>query len=85
MKVTGGAVLRWVKKNGLVISTIAGVIVGTILGFAIHSTGVKLSYDAIVWIKMWGELFLRMLNLVILPLVMSCIIVGNDATLKNSF
>lgn len=68
--------LKWLRQNGIIISTVLAVVLGAGIGFALHLSEVNISLHALVWIKIWGELFLRMLNLIILPLVVSCIIVG---------
>ncbi|XP_070535618.1 excitatory amino acid transporter 3-like [Ptychodera flava] len=57
--------------NLLLLLTLVGVIVGFIIGFALQD--VNLSRDALMWIGLPGELFLRGLKLSILPLVVSCV------------
>ncbi len=56
------------------LATLIAVMLGVVVGFALRPA--QLGYEAKAWIAIWGELFLRMLKLIILPLVMSCLVVG---------
>ncbi len=56
------------------LATLAAVILGVVVGFALRHA--QMGYEGKAWIAIWGELFLRMLKLIILPLVMSCLVVG---------
>jgi len=62
------------KKNLLLILTIAGVIAGIILGLTLRD--MALSPTSLVLIAYPGELFIRMLKLMILPLVIASLISG---------
>ena len=64
----------WCRENIFLISTIIAIVLGIVLGIGLRRA--NLSYDTILWIKLWGELFMRMLKLIILPMVMACLIVG---------
>ena len=66
--------LVWIKENKVLVSVAVAIVLGICLGLALRHA--HLSYDAISWIKIWGELFLRMIKLIVLPLVMACIVVG---------
>ena len=75
-KLSRGCARGWAKDNVVLVSTAIAIILGVILGLALRQA--DLSHDAIVWVKIWGELFLRMLKLIILPLIMACLIMGED-------
>ncbi|CAH1374667.1 hypothetical protein MTP99_015995 [Tenebrio molitor] len=66
---------KWISENLLLLLTLFGVAFGTIVGFGLRplpptkSTIVLLSYP--------GELFMRILKLIILPLIMSSLIAGS--------
>ncbi len=62
------------KNNLLLDLTILGVVLGTVIGFAARSW--ELSSDAIAIVSIPGELLMRMLKLLILPLIISSIISG---------
>ncbi|XP_064635549.1 excitatory amino acid transporter-like [Lineus longissimus] len=63
------------KDNLLLILTIVGIVLGFIIGFAIRP--LEPSEDALMWLGMTGEIFLRLLKMMIIPLVVSCIISGS--------
>lgn len=71
--------LTWVRNNLFLICTMAGVVIGALLGFTIRP--LNPSADTILLISYPGELFMRALKLLILPFVISCLIVGT-ATLN---
>ncbi|KAK7090118.1 excitatory amino acid transporter 1-like [Littorina saxatilis] len=60
--------------NGMLILTCAGIILGFAIGFGVRE--LHPSKDALMWIGMPGELFLRMLKLMILPLIVCSVITG---------
>ncbi|KAL6447362.1 hypothetical protein ACFW04_001526 [Cataglyphis niger] len=63
------------SKHKLIISTMIGVTTGTICGMSLKHYSVKSWSDRdIMYIKFPGEIFLRMVNYLILPLVTSSII-----------
>ncbi len=66
----------WFKNNAVVVATLVAVALGLGLGLGLRP--LEPSYDVIAWISIWGELFLRMLKLIILPLVMACLVVGKS-------
>ncbi|XP_041379251.1 excitatory amino acid transporter 1-like [Gigantopelta aegis] len=72
--------LFWVKVKGyfrkdvLMILTLTGIILGFALGFGIRE--LHPSKDAIMWMGMPGELFLRVLRLMVLPLIVCSVISG---------
>jgi solute carrier family 1 (high affinity glutamate transporter) protein 2 len=67
---------RWARDNLLLVLTIVGVILGSIFGFALRA--VEPSADAIMLISFPGDLLMRMLKLLILPLIISSMITGKS-------
>ncbi|KAJ8920324.1 hypothetical protein NQ315_011986 [Exocentrus adspersus] len=71
--------LTGIKKklmdNLLLLITVLGVIIGVILGFSLRSA--NLSENSILLLSYPGELFMRILKLIILPLIMSSLVVGS--------
>ncbi|XP_053728738.1 neutral amino acid transporter B(0) [Synchiropus splendidus] len=71
-------VKRIVRSNLLVILTVAGVIVGVVIGLAArHAT---LTYTQVLYIGFPGELLIRLLKMIIIPLVV-CSLVSGAASL----
>ncbi|CAG0894015.1 unnamed protein product [Cyprideis torosa] len=66
----------FIRRNLLLIVTITGVFVGVVLGFIIRQF--EPSSLAIRLISYPGEIFMRLLKLMILPLVISSLIAGTD-------
>lgn len=62
------------KDHLLLILTFAGVILGVILGFSLRAA--NLSSDTIMLIAFPGDILMRMLKMLILPLIISSIITG---------
>ena len=69
-----GCWITWFRVNKLLVATLCAVIIGIILGLVLRS--VDLSPDARIGIKLWGELFLRMLKFVVLPMIITCLVTG---------
>ncbi|XP_064089413.1 excitatory amino acid transporter-like isoform X2 [Macrobrachium nipponense] len=65
----------WVRKNLLLLITFSGVIVGVGLGLALRAAGPDST--TILLISYPGELFIRMLKLMILPLIIASLISGS--------
>ncbi|KAJ8676740.1 hypothetical protein QAD02_012527, partial [Eretmocerus hayati] len=63
------------RDNLLLLVTLTGVFLGAILGFGLRP--LSLSEDAIMLISYPGELFMRLLKLMILPLVIASLISGS--------
>ncbi|KAM4745702.1 solute carrier family 1 member 3a isoform 1-T2 [Anableps anableps] len=61
-------------KNAFVILTITAVITGIILGFSLRPY--KLSYREVKYFSFPGELLMRMLQMLVLPLLVSSLITG---------
>ncbi|XP_069704267.1 excitatory amino acid transporter-like isoform X2 [Periplaneta americana] len=66
---------RWMITNLLLIVTISGVLFGLALGFLLRP--LKLSPDAVMLMSYPGELFMRLLKLLILPLIIASLIAGS--------
>ncbi|XP_028937496.1 excitatory amino acid transporter 5 [Ornithorhynchus anatinus] len=62
------------KKNGLLILSVLSVIVGCLLGFFLRTR--RLSSQEISYFQFPGELLMRMLKMLILPLVVSSLMSG---------
>lgn len=69
---------RIVRANLLVILTVAGVIVGVVIGLGVRQT--ELSRTQIIYIGFPGELLIRLLKMIIIPLVV-CSLVSGAASL----
>ncbi|XP_055386681.1 excitatory amino acid transporter isoform X2 [Condylostylus longicornis] len=63
------------KENLMLLVTLSGVTLGVIIGFSLRQF--NLSEDSIMLISYPGELFMRILKLMILPLVISSLIAGS--------
>ncbi|XP_065167492.1 excitatory amino acid transporter-like isoform X3 [Atheta coriaria] len=68
-------VRKWLSENLLLLGTLCGVAVGAIIGFGLRPC--KLSDDSITLISYPGELFMRLLKLIILPLIISSLVAGS--------
>ena len=69
------------RVNKLLVATTVAVICGTLLGVALRP--LELDDYVINWIEIWGELFIRMFKAVTLPIVLSCVIVGESLVVTN--
>ena len=65
---------KWIKSNLLVVFTFIGVILGGVLGLSLRP--VNLSEKSILLLSYPGELFMRLLQLMILPLIIASLITG---------
>ncbi|XP_053693635.1 excitatory amino acid transporter isoform X2 [Sabethes cyaneus] len=68
---------EFVSENKLILVTLSGVILGVLLGFTLRP--LALSADTIMLIAYPGELFMRVLKLMILPLVIASLISGSSS------
>ncbi|ESO00120.1 hypothetical protein HELRODRAFT_192743 [Helobdella robusta] len=69
-----GGCLKWFRANLLLTLTLIGVVMGFILGFAIR--GYHPSQDTIMMIAFPGDILMRLLKMLILPLIISSLIAG---------
>ncbi|XP_055017354.1 solute carrier family 1 member 3a [Boleophthalmus pectinirostris] len=75
--ITREDVKRCFIKNAFVIFTVAAVVIGIILGFAMRQY--HLSYREVKFFSFPGELLMRMLQMLVLPLLVSSLITGMAA------
>ena len=79
---------RRMSKHALTVSTVIGVIAGIILGITLRKTAQQeYTQREIMYIEFPGQLFLRMLKGLILPLIVSSIVsaIGNlDLSLSGT-
>ncbi|XP_055708928.1 excitatory amino acid transporter isoform X1 [Phlebotomus papatasi] len=68
-------VRKWISDNMMLLVTLSGVILGVVVGFSLRP--LNLSKDYIMLISYPGELFMRVLKLMILPLIISSLIAGS--------
>ena len=73
-KKTSGGCKSWLRSNLLLIFTLFGIVVGMALGFGLHP--LKLSEEVILAIGFPGDIFMRCLKLLILPLIVTSLITG---------
>lgn len=78
MKKIWKTVLKSIKNHILVIATFASVLLGVIVGVTIRQTTLSHKYTdrEIMYINFVGELFLRILKSLILPLIVTSLITG---------
>lgn len=67
-------VKRIVKANLLVILTVAGVIIGVFIGLGVRN--VALTRTQVIYIGFPGELLIRLLKMIIIPLVVCSLVSG---------
>nr|XP_044993453.1 neutral amino acid transporter A [Jaculus jaculus] len=76
-----GRCAAFVRRQALVLLTVSGVLAGAGLGAALR--GLRLSRTQVVYLAFPGEMLLRMLRMIILPLVL-CSLVSGAASLDAS-
>lgn len=78
-----GRARRCLRANLLVLLTVAAVVAGVALGVGVLGSGSKLSPSGLEAFAFPGELLLRLLRMIVLPLVV-CSLVASAATLDPS-
>lgn len=71
--------MNWLRKNLLLVSTVASVIIGGILGFSLRS--LNLDAQTITLLSFPGEILMNMLKMMILPLIISSLISGKRTSI----
>ncbi|KAL5007178.1 hypothetical protein ScPMuIL_015984 [Solemya velum] len=66
--------LQVFKNNLLVSLTVFGVILGFVVGFGVRTT--HPSQDVLIWTGLCGEVYMRMVKMMVLPLIISSVITG---------
>ncbi|XP_037960516.1 excitatory amino acid transporter isoform X2 [Teleopsis dalmanni] len=66
---------KWLNDNLMLLVTLSGVLLGVIIGLCLRP--MNLHEDSIMLISYPGELFMRILKLMILPLVISSLVAGS--------
>jgi len=66
----------FMRQNALVIATVVGVILGIVVGIAMREA--NLSQLQITYFALPGNLLLRMLKMIILPLIICSLITGEE-------
>ena len=64
----------FLRENLLTILTVIGVLSGTLLGWGLRASGYEWSRRDVMYFQYPGELFLRMLKSLIVPLLVSSIV-----------
>ncbi|XP_062067965.1 excitatory amino acid transporter 1 [Lepus europaeus] len=75
--ITKEDVKSYLLRNAFVLLTVTAVIVGTILGFSLRPY--KMSYREVKYFSFPGELLMRMLQMLVLPLIISSLVTGMAA------
>ena len=74
MGITKESVMSCVRSSGLTLATMFGVIGGVIFGLVLRSTKEQWTDREVMYVSYVGELFLRMLKALILPLIVPSLI-----------
>lgn len=75
--ITKEDVKNYLFRNAFVLFTVTAVIVGTILGFTLRPY--RMTYREVKYFSFPGELLMRMLQMLVLPLIISSLVTGMAA------
>ena len=75
-KTTFASLRSWLKENLLLVITFSGVFLGVLIGIVLKP--LELDNITISYIAYPGELFMRLLKLMILPLIIASLITGKN-------
>ncbi|NXD22792.1 EAA1 protein, partial [Spelaeornis formosus] len=82
--ITKDDVKSYLMRNAFVLFTVVAVILGVILGFSLRSY--KMSYREVKYFSFPGELLMRMLQMLVLPLIVSSLVTDLGAiSLMSSY
>lgn len=70
----GSKTVRFLKANALTLLTVAGVILGGGLGFILKASKETWTAREIMYVGFIGEIFLKMLKSLIIPLIVACLV-----------
>ena len=73
--------MAWLKRNMLLVITFAGVSLGVLVGLLLRKY--QLDSVTVSYIAYPGELFMRLLKLMILPLIIASLITGKQINVFN--
>ncbi|KAL1517188.1 hypothetical protein ABEB36_000985 [Hypothenemus hampei] len=70
----GTKLSRFLRANALTLLTVGGVLIGTALGFILRAVKDDWTEREIMYIGFIGEIFLKMLKSLIIPLIIACLV-----------
>jgi len=76
MKMNKNSVKKVLKDNALTLATLAGVLIGIILGVCLRTRDESYTKREVMYVKFLGSLFLNMLKSIIIPLIIPSLIVA---------